>query len=91
LLEELFSTLKSNTEKTQFVLFSATVDQATIDNVATYINEPAPIMYKADLEAIKLQNVKQYKMHANEKVRKAFLDKFYSGFDIPASQAMIFT
>jgi ATP-dependent RNA helicase DDX19/DBP5 len=47
-------------------------------------------MYKAEIEAIKLKNVKQFKMNANEFVRKAFLDKFYSGFDIPSSQAMIF-
>lgn len=74
----------------QFVLFSATIDENTLKNIATYINSPPPTVFTVSKEAIKLQNVKQLKMSANEQTKRQFLNRFYDGLSIPNSQAMIF-
>lgn len=55
-----------------------------------YIDSPPPTVFSVSKEAIKLKNVRQLKMVANEQTKRQFLNLFYNGFNAPNSQAMIF-
>lgn len=63
--------------KPQYVLFSATFDDKCIENVACIINDPLPSVFKQAANAIKLENVKQFKIKLNNEEKMTFLKKFY--------------
>jgi superfamily II DNA/RNA helicase len=62
----------------QYVLFSATINEATLLNIQTFVNNPIPKAFQVSKEAIRLVNVKQFKMNANDKKKINFLKKFYT-------------
>lgn len=61
-----------------YVLFSATVDEQTINDAEVFINQPTPRVYPAAKQALKLDNVKQLKIKMpDDLAKRKFLENFY--------------
>ena len=62
--------LKNKGIKPQYVLFSATIDEATLENIVMFINDPIPKAFTLLKKVLKLDNVKQLRMRANEQEKR---------------------